>query len=89
MGSHEVITSFITGGKIAGLHSFQHTGLEAAERGLDRLALAISSTLNAQNKLGMDLNGNLGGNIFNDMNTGDLAAKRSIPSPANTGSGSF
>ncbi len=88
-GSHEVITPFITSGKIAGIQSFQHTGLEAAERGLDRLALVISAALNAQNKLGMDLNGDLGGNIFNDMNVGSLAANRSLSSPANTGSGAF
>lgn len=87
--SSEVITSFITSGEIAGFRSFQHNGLEASQRGLDRLALSLSFALNAQNKMGMDLNGNLGQNIFRDMNAPDIAAQRVMPSAKNTGTGGF
>jgi flagellar hook-associated protein 1 FlgK len=82
-GTPEVITQFVTGGEIAGLMSFQEDGLRAAARGIDRLALAIAISMNAQHKLGMDLNGNIGGNIFNDMNTSDLEKNRVFPSSNN------
>lgn len=85
----EIITSFISGGKFAGLLSFYQNGLDAAEYGLNRLALSISDKFNAQNKLGMDLTGNLGQALFSDINAPNLVAQRTIALPNNTGTGNF
>jgi len=51
---------------------FQNTDLVEARNLLGRLTLVVSTSLNTQNKLGLDLDGNPGGNLFTptDLNTG-------------------
>jgi len=53
------------GGKLGGLLSFRDQSLEPARNALGRLAISIASTVNSQHQLGQDLNGALGGNLFN------------------------
>jgi len=53
------------GGKLGGLLSFRDQSLEPARNALGRLAISIASTVNNQHQLGQDLNGALGGNLFN------------------------
>jgi flagellar hook-associated protein 1 FlgK len=71
----------ITGGNLGGLLQFRTSSLVPAENTLGQIAIGVASTFNAQNSLGQDLNGNIGGNIFN------------VPAPAvgvssnNTGNG--
>ncbi len=86
-GQPTVIDNFITGGQIGGLISFSTQALDTTEKGLGRMALVIASVFNNQNKLGMDGNGNLGGNIFNDINDPQLTSARVLPNSHNTGSG--
>ncbi|MFI4918043.1 MAG: flagellar hook-associated protein FlgK [Legionellales bacterium] len=88
-GYPERITSFVNGGKIAGALSFQKNGLESSEIGLDRLALALAFKINAQHQLGMDSNGQLGGVVFKDMNSADIASQRVLAQTTNVGSGTF
>lgn len=88
-GTFSDITSFITDGSLGGLLTLRQDSYDVADRGLGRLALAISAIFNAQNKLGSDLNGNLGGNMFNDMNSSTLASGRISEDIDNTGSGTF
>ena len=57
--------STLGGGSIAGLLKFQNKDLVDASNLLGRMALAIGTVTNDQNKLGVDLNGKVGGNIFN------------------------
>ncbi len=83
------VTSFITDGNLGGMISLRQTAYDEADRGLGRLALALSAVFNAQNKLGSDMNGNLGGNIFSDINTSALMTERVGVNSNNTGTGTL
>ncbi len=52
------------GGEVPGLIRFQNTDLADTRNLLGRYALAISTSMNDQHKLGLDLDGNVGGNLF-------------------------
>jgi len=52
------------GGEVSALLRFQNTDLVEGRNLLGRLTLAISSSMNAQHALGLDLDGNIGGNLF-------------------------
>ena len=54
----------LTGGKLGGLMAFRQGGLTDAQDALGRIAIAITESVNAQHQLGMDLNGDLGGDFF-------------------------
>jgi len=54
----------ITGGSIGGLMRFRSESLDGAQSAIGRLSLAIGETFNAQHKLGIDLNGAVGGDVF-------------------------
>jgi flagellar hook-associated protein 1 FlgK len=59
------------GGEVSGLLRFQNTDLVEGRNLLGRLTLAMSTAMNEQHKLGLDLDGNVGGNLFSptDLNT--------------------
>ncbi|XOV79340.1 MAG: flagellar hook-associated protein FlgK [Aestuariibacter sp.] len=52
------------GGEIGGLLRFRDEVLENGRRDIGQMSLALADALNEQNKLGMDLDGALGGDIF-------------------------
>ena len=52
------------GGEVSGLLRFQNTDLVEGRNLLGRMTLAISTEMNTQHALGLDLDGNVGGNIF-------------------------
>ncbi|HEY8908495.1 MAG TPA: flagellar hook-associated protein FlgK [Rhodoferax sp.] len=52
------------GGSVPSLLRFQNTDLVEGRNLLGRLSLAVSTSMNAQQKLGLDLDGNIGGNLF-------------------------
>ena len=52
------------GGELAGMMRFHNTDLAQARDLLGRMAVAITTTVNAQHRLGLDLNGNVGGDLF-------------------------
>ena len=52
------------GGEVSGLIRFQNHDLNEGRNLLGRLTMAISTAMNAQHKLGTDLDGNIGGDIF-------------------------
>tara|TARA_B110000211_G_scaffold49369_1_gene53794 strand:- start:10454 stop:12457 length:2004 start_codon:yes stop_codon:yes gene_type:complete len=70
-------------GKIGGLLAFRDDVLVPAQNQIGQMGLAIADSFNEQNKLGMDANGELGGNIFNIPTVGGYAYT------ANTGSSSM
>ena len=70
----------IGGGSVAGLLRFQNGDLADARNGLGRMAVAISSEVNAQNRLGVDLNGRAGANVFVPVAIGNA-----LPAAGNTG----
>lgn len=65
----------ITGGKLGGLQRFDNEGLKPAFDELGRIAIALSDAVNHQHEIGMDLEGDLGGLFFTDINA--LAVQRS------------
>jgi len=78
------ITQFISGGKLGGLLAYRNQTLEPALNSIGRLAVAMSDQFNQQNALGVDLNGQIGGNIFNDINSTTAQTSRVV---ANTNNG--
>ena len=87
------------GGEMAGLLRFQNTDLVEAGNLLGRMALAIGGSMNEQHQLGLDLNGNAGGNLFNlgsiptglaaASNTGTATLTASVQSSPVSGTTSF
>lgn len=78
----ELQDSVLSGGALGGLLQFRNETLNNAQNSLGRIAIALSDTFNAQQNLGVDLNGVLGQDFFsqaspgiisNSRNTGDLA----------------
>jgi flagellar hook-associated protein 1 len=61
------------GGEVPGLLRFQNTDMVEASNLLGRLTMAVSQSVNTQHRLGIDLNGNVGGDLltpvtFNNLN---------------------
>lgn len=75
-GVSNIISKELSGGKIGGLLEFRDNDLTNAINGLGRVALVFSDTVNKQHSLGMDLENNLGGPFFGDINATDLAKRR-------------
>jgi flagellar hook-associated protein 1 FlgK len=79
------ITNYIHSGELIGLMTFQNSTLDQTQHAVDRLAIGISQTFNQQNALGMDANGNLGKNIFSDINNSLAIQNRVMPNASNQG----
>ncbi|NOY62776.1 MAG: flagellar hook-associated protein FlgK [Gammaproteobacteria bacterium] len=62
-----VITEQLSGGSLGGSLLFRNQVLDPAQDELGYIALGLSQTFNAQHRLGIDLDGNAGGNFFNDI----------------------
>ena len=58
------------GGAVSGLLQFQNTDLNEARNLLGRITLATTTAMNNQSKLGLDLDGNPGTNLFSAINFG-------------------
>jgi flagellar hook-associated protein 1 FlgK len=56
------------GGEVSGLLRFQNNDLAEGRNLLGRLTLAVTTSINDQHKLGLDLDGNVGGNLFTPTN---------------------
>ena len=70
------ITDKIGGGQLGGLLDFRTEALDHAINALGRIAVAFVQETNAQQKLGMDLDGKLGTDFFRDMNDPALSSER-------------
>lgn len=57
----------LTGGHLGGLVDFRNSGLDVAQANLGKIAAGLTDAFNDQHKLGVDLDGNLGGNFFKDI----------------------
>ena len=62
--------SMISGGSLGGLLQFRSETLATAQNALGRMALSLADTFNAQQKLGMDLNGAMGKDFFSQASPG-------------------
>ena len=86
------------GGQIGGLMTFRSQTLDPAEAQLGAIATSFAAQVNAQNSLGIDLNGNKGGALFtvgnptifaNLKNTGGATLGASLSNPSQPVSGNY
>jgi flagellar hook-associated protein 1 FlgK len=78
------------GGEVPGLLRFQNTDLAEGRNLLGRLTLAITSSMNEQHQLGLDLDGNAGGNLFSPTVFGaENVRAPAPPAQLNTGTASL
>ena len=56
--------SMLTGGKLTALIQFRTQSLDLAQNSLGRVAIGMARTFNEQHQLGIDLNGQPGGDMF-------------------------
>jgi flagellar hook-associated protein 1 FlgK len=88
-GATSVVSYAATGGEVGGLLAFRDELLYPAFNALGRVALALTDDINAQNQLGVDRDGDLGGLVFSDVNEQIAAVLRARPAsdndPASTG----
>lgn len=82
-GRTQFIGSELSGGKVGGLLDFRDNELTTAINSLGRISLVMSETINKQNSLGMDLEDNLGGLFFRDINETALAQGRVLGNSTN------
>jgi len=84
-----VITNTLTGGALGGYYAVREQMVDLAQNSLDRLTLGLSQFFNTQNSLGIDLNGNIGENIFSDINSAQSLSARAAALSTNLGNGAL
>ncbi len=67
-GGDKDITGLIRGGELGGMLKFRDDLLVTTQNQMGRLALTVSETFNDQHALGLDLNNQIGGDFFRDVN---------------------
>ncbi len=75
----------IVGGEVPGLLRFQNSDLAEARSLLGRYTVAITSSMNEQHALGLDLNGAIGTNLFTPADFGGSIFQPVAPATLNTG----
>lgn len=74
------------GGQLGALFDFRENTLLPASQQLGQMALGVSNAFNSQQAKGIDLTGNVGQNIFTDINDPTYASSRVAAFTQNTGS---
>ncbi|MDA8383423.1 MAG: flagellar hook-associated protein FlgK [Betaproteobacteria bacterium] len=83
--SAPISSADLTGGNLGGLLAFQSQSLVPAENALGQMAIGVGQAFNAQNKMGVDLNGNQGSNVFDFSSpSGGVAGTASATVVANS-----
>lgn len=83
-GSKQEMTNLVSGGELGGLVRYRRDVLDQAMNSVGRLALSIASEVNDQLGKGLDLNGQAGGLLFQDINTEEQVKSRSTGRPSNS-----
>jgi flagellar hook-associated protein 1 len=73
------------GGEISGLLRFQNNDLVEGRNLLGRLTTTVTTSMNAQHALGLDLNGQPGGNLFSPVSVNNILTPVA-PATVNAGS---
>lgn len=81
-GGSSIVTDFLTGGELGGLIEFRKGILDTSQNELGRIAIGVVKTFNAHHISGMDLNSQLGGNFFTEV---DKLSPKALPSAKNEG----
>lgn len=66
--------ALLGGGALAGLMRFQNEDLTEAQNLLGRMAVSLTTVINAQHRLGVDLDGDAGGDMFSPVRMADGTA---------------
>ena len=85
-GNSLPISQFVTGGTVGGLLQFRQGTLDVATNTLGQIALNVADSINQQHRLGLDLEGNFGNNLFTDINSTTQMQNRALARSTNTGS---
>ncbi|WP_347330277.1 flagellar hook-associated protein FlgK [Marinimicrobium locisalis] len=72
------VTEQLNGGQLGALVDFNSGILKTAKNELGRISLALASTFNDQQLRGLDLDGDYGQRLFNDINSEELIAQRVV-----------
>ncbi|BBB25152.1 flagellar hook-associated protein FlgK [Amphritea japonica] len=78
-----LLTDKISGGQLGGLIEYRESSLANAANELGRIVMAFSDSMNDQHALGVDLDGELGGLLFRDINDFELMDARVSASTSN------
>jgi flagellar hook-associated protein 1 FlgK len=79
--------NMLGGGEVSGLLRFQNSDLNEGRNLLGRLTMGITTAMNDQHKLGLDMNGNVGGDLFSPIVLGTSNVfEPKAPAALNTGS---
>lgn len=73
----------LAGGEVPGLLRFQNTDMAEGRNLLGRLTLAVSTKMNEQQSLGLDLDGNIGTNLFTPTKFTTSILQPSAPAQTN------
>jgi flagellar hook-associated protein FlgK len=75
-GNKVTVTDELSGGKVGGLLQYREESLNNARDELGRMAIGFAESMNTLHNAGMDLNNELGGDLFNDINSPALQYSR-------------
>ncbi|MGT3155276.1 flagellar hook-associated protein FlgK [Legionella pneumophila] len=85
-GNNQVdITDRLTTGMLGGFIDYEKNVLGQASQLIGQMAIGLAQTFNAQHKLGMDMNSQIGKDFFTDFNSPGQMLKRSTASADNSG----
>ncbi|ASQ45587.1 flagellar hook-associated protein FlgK [Legionella clemsonensis] len=80
------VTQNLHSGMLGGFLNFEEEIIGQASQLLGQMAMGLAARFNAQHRLGMDMNSQLGKDFFTDFNSLSLQLARSVPSSNNSGS---
>lgn len=83
-GTATPVTNQLSGGTLGGTLEFRNRLLDPSLNKIGQLAEGLAATLNNQHRLGIDLNGAMGGDFFEDIAT---TVPRALASNYNSGNG--
>ncbi|HIG0328188.1 TPA: flagellar hook-associated protein FlgK [Legionella pneumophila] len=85
-GNNQVdITDRLSTGMLGGLIDYEKNVLGQASQLIGQMAIGLAQIFNAQHKLGMDMNSQIGKDFFTDFNSPGQMLKRSTTSADNSG----
>lgn len=84
--ARQTITTQVSGGELGGLIRYRDDVLDQSLNSLGRLAISMNQEINGQLGQGLDLKGNVGVNLFNDLNNLQMNDLRGRPFSDNVSS---
>ncbi|MFE8069607.1 flagellar hook-associated protein FlgK [Marinobacteraceae bacterium S3BR75-40.1] len=79
----QIISSELSGGKLGGLLEFRDNVLNPTFNEMGRIAIGVADQINDQHELGINLDGQLGGLFFEDVNSRERMLGRAVSNANN------